>query len=243
MRQDARNVCSIVMVATAFVFCAAAHAQQEFNRDQAAKAIADSEMFKDCHNGLNNWDACNWPIYTGRWNSIADRWGSSADHLQPEVLKTNPVGYWLYKEKGYLQLSFSPETLSLSEKGRTASKDWIEMTSRDRGANGTPSTFERWDVPLAKKEFVAITDVVQGWRMGSRVAEVHYLWSYSLTALGAELFKNQRIPASNRGNAGGWIAPAELTGINLSETYQSKAAFILQNGGWHLQEDCRGDLC
>src|SRR5438270_2715746 len=122
MKQNAKRICSIFFSATLFVLSASAHAQEEFDRDKAAKAIAESEMFKDCHMGINNWDTCNWTIYTGQWNSIARYWGSSAVHPQPESLKGNPVGYWLYKEKGFLQLSPS-EILSLSDKGRTASRD------------------------------------------------------------------------------------------------------------------------
>jgi hypothetical protein len=60
--------------------------------------------------------------------------------------------------------------------------------------------------------------------------------------LGTELFKNERIPSTGR-NIGGWIAPTELTGIDLNKTYESKATFILHNDGWRLQEDCRGDIC
>ncbi len=242
MRQDAKKICSILFSATLFALFGSAHAQQEFDRAKAAKAIADSETFKDCHSGINNWDACNCTIYIGRWNSIAAYWGSPTVHPQLDSLKGNPVGYWLYKEKGYLQLSGSPEILTLSEKGRTASRDWNHVTAPGREADRTQSTFERWDVPLATKKFLAITSVVRGPRMGVQFAEVHYRWGYSLTPLGTELFKNERIPSTGR-NIGGWIAPTELTGIDLNKTYESKATFILHDDGWRLQEDCKGDIC
>jgi hypothetical protein len=31
------------------------NAQKEFDREEAAKAITNSEKFKDCHTGINNW--------------------------------------------------------------------------------------------------------------------------------------------------------------------------------------------
>jgi hypothetical protein len=241
MRTNAKKICS-VLFSTLFALSGSARAQQEFDREKAAKAIADSEMFKDCHKGINNFDACNCTIYTGPWNLIASYWGSTTVHPQSDSLKGNPVGYWLYKEKGYLQFSPSPEILTLSEKGRTASKGWNHVAAPGREADTPQSAFQRWDVPLATKKFVAITGIVQGPRMGVQFAEVHYRWVYSLTPLGTELFKNERIPSTGR-NIGGWIAPTELTGIDLNKTSESKATFILHNDGWHLQEDCRGDIC
>ena len=101
MRQNARKICSVLFSATVVAISGLVHAQQDFDREKAANAIAASEAFKDCHIGINNWDACNWAIYTGRWNSIAAYWGSPAAHPEPDSLKGNPVGYWLYKEKAY----------------------------------------------------------------------------------------------------------------------------------------------
>jgi hypothetical protein len=242
MRRNAKGIWSILFSATFFAFSGSAHAQQEFDRDKAAKVIAASDMFKDCHIGINNRDSCNCTVYTGRWNSIAAYWGGPTVHPQPESLQGNPVGYWLYKEKGYLQLSSSPEILTLSEKGRTASKNWKHVTAPGREADTPQNTFERWDVPLATKKFVAITEVMRGERMGVQFADVRYRWVYSLTPLGNELFKNERIPSSGR-NIRGWIAPGELTGIDLDKTHESKATFILHDDGWRLQEDCRGDIC
>ena len=242
MTQNAPNsIWSILFIALLFsVF--GCNAQKEFDREEAAKAITNSENFKDCHTGINNWDACNSSIYTGRWETIAGYWGSSKDHPQPDSLKGNPVGYWLYKEKGYLQLS-PAEILILSDKGRTASKDWKHVTAPGREADSPQITFERWDVPLATKKFVAITNVVRGRRMEIQFAEVHYRWVYSLTPLGTELFKNERIPSTGR-NVGGWIAPAELTSIDLNKTYDAKVTFVLQHEGWRLQPDCKTvDAC
>ena len=242
MRQNARKICSVLFSATVVAISGLVHAQQDFDREKAANAIAASEAFKDCHIGINNWDACNWAIYTGRWNSIAAYWGSPAVHPEPDSLKGNPVGYWLYKEKGYLQLS-PAEILILSDKGRTASKDWKHVTAPGREADSPQITFERWDVPLATKKFVAITNVVRGRRMEIQFAEVHYRWVYSLTPLGTELFKNERIPSTGR-NVGGWIAPAELTSIDLNKTYDAKVTFVLQHESWRLQPDCKTiDAC
>jgi len=243
VRQNAKRICSILLSA----FCAisgSARAQQELDQEKAAKAIADSETFKDCHAGINNWDVCNWHIYTGQWSYIAEYWGSPTVHLEPDSLKGNPVGYWLYKQKGYLQLSTSPEILTLSDKGRTASKDWEHVTAPGRQADRTQSPFERWEVPLATKKFVRITDVLRGQQMGVPFAEVRYTWTYSLTPLGTELFKNERIPSTGRGSRDGWIAPSELNNIDLNKTYDSKAKFFFQKGGWRLQENCNQvDIC
>jgi len=57
MTQNARKMCSILFTATLISLSGSANAQQEFDREKAAKAIADSEMFKDCHIGINNRDA------------------------------------------------------------------------------------------------------------------------------------------------------------------------------------------
>ncbi len=111
--------------------------------------------------GLNNWDASNWSIYTGRWDSIASYWGSPKDDSQPDSLKANPVGYWLYKEKGYLHLSSSPEMVTLSDEGRTASKGWTLVTLPAKEVSSMQGLVERWEVPLAIKKFVAITNVFQ----------------------------------------------------------------------------------
>ncbi len=240
MRQNCCQICFFIFSASLLAFCSSAYAQQEFNREQAAKDIAESETFKDCHKGINNFDACNWTIYTGPWSLVATYWGSTMLHPEPDSLQGNPVGYWLYREKGYLQISSTPEILILSDQGKVASKGWKHVAA----PGDTPqSTFQRWDVPLATKKFVSITSVVQGPRMGSQFADVKYRWVYSLTPLGAELFKNERIPAPGR-NREESMAPAELTGIDLKKTYESKATFFLtKNGGWRLQEDCRGDVC
>src|SRR6266853_3497475 len=157
MRTNAKKICSVLFSVTLFALSGSARAEQEFDREKAAKAIADSEMFKDCHKGINNFDACNCTIYTGPWNLIASYWGSTAVHPQSDSLKGNPVGYWLYKEKGYLQFSPSSEILTLSEKGRTASKGWNHVAAPGREADSPQSAFQRWDVPLATKIFIAIT--------------------------------------------------------------------------------------
>lgn len=238
MAQNAtKNTCSILLTAVFFSLFGC-NAQQEFDRKEAAKAISDSEQFKDCHTGINNWDACNWRIYTGRWDTVAGYWGSSKDRPQPDSLKANPVGYWLYKEKGYLQLSSSPEILSLSDTGRTASKGWTLVALPGKEV---PGALERWEVPLAAKKFVAITNVLREQRMGVQVAQVTYSWVYSLTPLGTELFKSERIPSAGGGNESS--APADLTGIDLKKTHEDKAIFTLVHGSWHL-DDCRQlDVC
>jgi len=242
MTQNAKQLCFVLCSAAVLAFSSFAHAQADFDRDKAAKAIAESEGFRGCHSGINIRDICDWTIYTGRWSLIAERWGSTAAHLQPDNLKGNPVGYWLYKEKGYLQLS-PTEVLTLSEKGRAASKDWTHVTAPGREAEISQTNFEGWDVPLAKKNLVAITSVLRGWRVGVQFAEVHYLWSYALTPLGSELFKNPRIPSTGK-NVGGWIAPAELTGIEPGKTYAGKAIFVLHKEGWRLNPECNTvDAC
>jgi hypothetical protein len=242
MAQNAtKNTCSILLTAVFFSLFGC-NAQQEFDRKEAAKAISDSEKFKDCHTGINNWDACNWRIYTGRWDTVAGYWGSSKDRPQPDSLKANPVGYWLYKEKGYLQLSSSPEILSLSDKGRTASREWTLVALPGKEVSSIQGPLERWEVPLASKRLLAITNVLREQRMGVQVAQVNYSWVYSLTPLGSELFKSERIPSTGRGN--GRRTPAELTGIDLNKTYEDKAIFTLVHGAWHLEEDCkRLDVC
>jgi hypothetical protein len=244
MRRNANEICPILLFAALCSLSGSARAQQEFDQQKAAKAIADSETFKDCHAGIDNWDACNWHIYTGRWSNIAEYWGNSTAHLDPDSLKGNPVGYWLYQEKGYLQLSTSPEMLTFSDKGRTASKDWERVTAPGSQADKTQGPFERWEVPLATKKLVKITGVLRGQQMGVQFAEVHYTWMYALTPLGTELFKNERIPSTGRGNRGGWIAPRELNGIDLNKTYDSKVEFFFHNGAWRLQENCNQvDIC
>lgn len=242
MTQNApKKICSTLLIAMLISLCGC-NTEQEFDRKEAAKAIAESEKFKDCHTGINNWDACNWSIYTGRWETVAGYWGSSTDHPQPDSLKANPVGYWLYREKGYLELSPSPQILSLSDKGRTASKDWTLVTLPGKAANSIQGPLERWEVPLATKKLVAITTVLRERRMGIQIAQVTYSWVYSLTPLGTELFKNQRIPSAGRRNESS--APAELMGIDLNKTYEDKAIFTLVRGGWHLEENCKPlDVC
>jgi hypothetical protein len=242
MTQDAaKALCSILSTAilASLIGCST---QQPFDREKAAKDIAGSEKFKDCHTGMNNWDACNWSIYTGRWEAIAGYWGGNKDHLQPDSLKANPVGYWLYKDKGYLQLSSSPEILSLSDMGRTAAKEWTPVTLPGKAANSLQEPLERWEVPLATKKFVAITKVLRGQRMGVHFAQVNYTWVYSLTSLGAELLKKETLPSSGRSD--GSSAPAALTGIDLGKTYDDQATFTLDHGRWELQEDCKKmDIC
>jgi hypothetical protein len=172
--------------------------------------------------GLNNWDACNWSIYTGRWDSIASYWGSPKDDSQPDSLKANPVGYWLYKEKGYLHLSSSPEMVTLSDEGRTASKGWTLVTlpakevSSMQGLVGSSSR---------NQEVCGNHKRVPGQRLGVQFAQVNYTWVYSLTPLGIELFKNERIPNTGRGSD--WGAPAALTGISLKKTYEDQTTFTL----------------
>ena len=164
-------------LAEPFSLFGCAQKQKEFDREEAAKAIANSEKFKDCHTGMNNRDACNWNIYAGRWETVASYWGSSKDHPPPNSLRANPLGYWLYREKGYLQVSSSPEILSLSDAGRTASKDWTLVALPGKEV---PGALERWEVPLAAKKLVAITNVLREQRMGIQVAQVTYSWVYSL---------------------------------------------------------------
>jgi hypothetical protein len=209
---------------------------------RAAEEIAKSAGFKDCHQGINNWDACNWRIYTGRWTAIADHWGGPTAHPQPEMLKTNPVGYWLYARKRYLQLSSSPDMLTLSNQGRTESREWTRVALPGGQVEQHPGQLEIWDVPLATKKLVAISNVIQGTRMGAQFTEVHYTWTYVLTPLGMELFKNEAIPSSG-GKTTAWVTPAEVTGIDVKKIYGDKATFILHGNGWRLQEDCRGDIC
>ena len=244
VKMYANEICSILLSTTIFALSCSTPAHQEFDQEKAAKAIADSETFKDCHAGINEWDACNWHIYTGQWSYIAGYWDTPMLHLEPDSLKKNPVGYWLYKEKGYLQLSSSPEILTLSEAGWTASKDWVHVTVPGREADRTQSPFERWEIPLATKKFVRITGVVRGRQMGVPFADVDYTWAYSLTPLGGELFKNERIPSTGKTNRDGWIAPAELTSIDRNKTYDGKAKFFFHDGAWRLQENCNQlDIC
>ena len=235
MRNNAKKICSIFFGATVLAISSLVHAQKNFDREVAAKNITESEAFKRCSTEINNRDTCNWAIYTGRWTLIEEHWGSTAAHLQPDNLKGNPVGYWLYT-KGYLQLSPN-DILTLSDKGRIASKDWKHVTAPGREAETAQTNFEGWEIPLATKSFVAITSVLRGWRMREQFAEVQYLWSYALTPLGIELFKNERIPSAGK-NVGGWIAPTELTGINPRKTYTGKAIFVLHDQAWQLNPDC-----
>ena len=100
MTNKAKKICSILLGATVFAIASLAHAQKKFDREVAAKNITESESFKRCSTEINNSDTCNWAIYTGRWTLIEEQWGSTAAPLQPDNLKANPVGYWLYKEKG-----------------------------------------------------------------------------------------------------------------------------------------------
>lgn len=244
MKMNANEICSLLLSTTLFALSCSTPTHQEFDQEKAAKAIADSETFKDCHAGINERDACNWHIYTGRWSSIASYWDTPMLHLEPDSLKKNPVGYWLYKEKGYLQLSSSPEMLTLTETGWTASKDWVHVTTPGREADRAQSPFERWEIPLATKKFVRITGVVRGRQMGVPFAEVGYTWAYSLTQVGADLFRNERILSTGRTNRDGWIAPAELTGIDLNKISDGKAKFFFHDGAWRLQENCNQlDVC
>ena len=239
MMQNAPNSIVSILLIGLLLSLFACSTQKEFDREAAAKAIADSENFKDCHTGINNWDACNWSIYTGNWETVASHWSSSKDHPPAESLKADPVGYWLYKDKGYLQLSSSPEILSLSDTGRTASKGWTLVALPGKQV---PGALERWEVPLATKKFLAITNVLQEKRMGIQVAQVTYRWMYSLTPLGTEFFNSERIPSAGRGNQSS--AAAELRGIDLKKTYEDKAIFTLVHGNWHLEDDCRAlDVC
>jgi len=230
MTQNApKKTCSILLIPI-LISLFGCNAQQEFDRREAAKAIADSEKFKDCHTGMNNWDACNCSIYTGRWETVAGYWGSSKDRSQPDSLKANPVGYWLYKDQGYLQLSSSPEILSLSDAGKTASRGWTLVTLPGKQVSAIQGQLERWEVPLATKKLVAITNVVREQRVGVQVAQVSYSWVYSLTPLGIELFKNEKLPSTGRGTE--WSTPTELTGIDLNKTYEDKSIFTLAHGVW-----------
>lgn len=239
MAQNAPNSIGSILFITLLLAVFGCNAQKEFDREEAAKAITNSEKFRDCHMGINNRDACNWHIYTGRWETVAGYWGSSKDRPQPDSLKANPIGYWLYKEKGYLQLSSSPAILSLSDAGRTASKGWTLVALPGKEV---PGALQRWEVPLAARKFVAITNVLREQRMGIQIAQVTYHWVYSLTPLGTELFKSERIPSPARGNE--WRAPADLTGIDLNKTYKDKAIFTLVRRSWHLEDDCRPlDVC
>jgi hypothetical protein len=241
MRNNAKKICSIFFGATVLAISSLAHAQKNFDREVAAKNITESEAFKRCSTEINNSDTCNWAIYTGRWTLIEEHWGSTAAHLQPDNLKGNPVGYWLYT-KGYLQLS-PDDLLTLSDKGRIASKDWKHVTAPGREAETSQTNFEGWEIPLATKSFVGITSVLRGWRMGVQFVEVNYLWSYALTALGSELFKSERIPSTGK-NVGGWITLTELTGIDPKKTYSGKAIFVLRSQGWRLNPDCNTvDAC
>ena len=165
--------------------------------------------------------------------------------MQPDSLKGNPVGYWLYKQKGYLQLSAASEMLSLSETGKSASRDWTHVTAPERQADTTQGPFEIWDVPLAMKKLAGINGVVRGQQVGVPFAEVRYSWKYSLTPLGTELFRNERIPSTEKGsNREGWITPAEFTNIDLNKTYEGKAKFFFRDGAWRLQENCNQlDIC
>ena len=241
MTTSVKKLCLVLFGATVLTISGLAHAEKDFDRESAAKTIAESESFTGCHAIPGARDVCDWTIYTGRWNLIANHWSSTAAHLQPDALKGSPVGYWLYT-KGYLQLSPN-DILTLSEKGTIASKGWKHVTAPGREAETSQSSYEGWEIPLATKSFVAITNVLRGWRMGVQFAEVHYLWSYALTPLGSDLFTNERLPSTGR-NAEGWIAPAELTGIDAHKTYSGKAIFVLHKEGWRLNPDCNTiDAC
>lgn len=103
MTRNTRTICSLLLCAAFAAISAPAYAQKDFDREAAAKSIAESNPFQDCRTDINNGDTCNWAIFTGRWNLIAERWGSAAAHPQPDDLKGNAVGYWLYKDKSYLR--------------------------------------------------------------------------------------------------------------------------------------------
>lgn len=78
--------------------------------------------------------------------------------------------------------------------------------------------------------------------MGVQIARVTYTWVYSLTPLGVELFKNDRLSRTGREAEGS--APADLTGINLNKTYEDDAIFTFVKGTWHLEDHCNTlDVC
>jgi len=241
MTTSGKNLYFVLFSAAILAISGLAHAQQGLDQQEAVKAITESEAFKLCSTEINYSGTCSWAIYTGRWSLIAEHWGSTAAHLQPDNLKGNPVGYWLYKEKGYLQIS-PTEILTISDKGRIASREWTHVTAPGHKAETSQTNYERWDIPLASKSLVAVTSVFRGWRVGVQFAEVHYLWSYALTPLGSELFKNERLPSTGR-NMGGWVAPKELTGIDPHKTYSDKAIFVLHRQGWRLTSCKTIDAC
>jgi hypothetical protein len=241
MRPTASRISATLLTALVLSTFAFANPQKEFDRDQAAKAIAEGENFKDCHTGMNNWDACLWNIYTGPWESISAYWGAPHTQLQPDILKANPVGYWLYKQKGYLQLSASPQLVTLSDRGKVAAKSWTPVALPVAPASRANAHLERWEVPLATKKFIAIKEVFRGERMGVPFADVTYTWEYSLTPLGEELLSNDRIPSTR--TAAGWSRPSDLMGIALNATHEDKATFYFYKDEWRLQEECRGDTC
>jgi hypothetical protein len=52
--------------------------------------------------------------------------------------------------------------VTLSDEGRTASKGWTLVTLPEKEVSSMQGLVERWEVPLAIKKFVAITNVFQG---------------------------------------------------------------------------------
>src|SRR5207245_7358826 len=103
-------------------------------------------------------------------------------------------------------------SLTLTEKGKNASKDWYRESSTLNG-------LETWVVPIANKKFVEVTGIIKGEVFGAHRAEVEYDWVYSLTIIGAEVFKSTQIPASMNVKA----TPIDATGVNPKLTYHSRA--------------------
>ena len=75
-RNTSAWIYSILFIALLFSGFGCTQKEKNLDREEAAKAITDSDNFKDCHTGMNNWDACNWNIYTGKWDTVASYWGS-----------------------------------------------------------------------------------------------------------------------------------------------------------------------
>jgi hypothetical protein len=173
-------VCSLI--ASSFLGCtgkAQPGSVTSLTRPIAAKVIAGSPKFQECRECIYHLKL-GW--YIGRWGGCPTDWSEckGGRHTFEQLIRQEPMIHWLYTE-GYVQAVSTAQGLTLTEKGKNASKDWKSAGSG-------------WDITWMNKKLVEVTGIKEEPMSERKLVEFTFV--HTLTGLGVELSKSEDVPAA-----------------------------------------------
>ncbi len=219
------------------VICLAACGSNKLSRSSAAGLIESSEAFKKpvAISLLPEYRQSLTLIGEGSRDKPKEEFALQRFlESHADLAALNHLGLVEFKVTGiqYPDSASSPVTVisSLTDKGRTASRQWQQSG-------------DGWTIPVAKRELVEVTGLTGG-EAESKQARVEYTWKWQPTEAGASFDVSgqafQSLPASVRQNLGGASfsdmlrSAGQSIPFDSSKTHKETATLQLYDDGWRM---------